>query len=310
MTHLQTCSFYDAFGLTIASEIDLHELRPSVPVQEPDLLLRRGTVSKSHAFRDDHNFMDFTDPESVLMVWPQVGSFEIRGHKTIIVEPAAGVEERFLAFPILGPVLAWVLNGKGLFLLHASAIDINGRTAVFMGDKLAGKSTTAAAFIRAGYPLVTDDLVAISFANPSTPKIMPAFAQIKLAEDAAAAVSIQGAVVKPLIHRDFPKRQHSLPGMTSSPIPADWFFKLVRGGEDVALTCMTLPNAIETLNRFSYMSRFVNANWSDAENARHFRSCAQLANLTKVAELGVPAGLERLSETVSFVTEIMRGKLP
>jgi hypothetical protein len=310
MKHLQNCSFYNAFGLTIASEIELHELRPSAPVQEPDLLLRRGTVRKSRAVRDDHTFMDLTEPESVLMVWHQVGSFEIRGHKTIIVEPAAGVEERFLAFPILGPVLAWVLNGKGLFLLHASAIDIEGRTAVFMGDKLAGKSTTAAAFVRAGHSLVTDDLVAISFSDPLTPKIMPAFAQIKLAEDAAAAVSIQGAVAQPLIHKDFPKRQHSLPDMTTSPISADWFFKLVRGGDDVALTRMTLPNAIGTLNRFSYMSRFANANWSDAEDARHFRSCAQLANLTKVGELGVPAGLDRLPETVSFVTEVMRRKLP
>lgn len=306
MAHLEPRAFYDAFGITIASEVPLSELRSAEPVTSPDITIKLGAIAQCRSLAGDRAFMDFSDRDAIVMFWPQVAGFQIIGHDTIIVDPHPDVEERFLAFPILGPVLAWILSRKGLFLLHASAIDINGRTAVFMGDKLAGKSTTAAAFVRAGHPLITDDLVAISFEEPGRPMIMPAFAQIKLAADAAAAVTIAGAVAQPLIHDAFPKRQHSLPSMATAPATADWFFTLKRGSQDVALMPMDLSAAIRTFNRFSYMSRFSNANWTAAEDAEHFQNCARLASLAKAGELSVPVGLERLPETVTFVTDLLR----
>ena len=307
MTNSQTTAFYHAFGMAIASEVPLDELQVSEPVSHADITIKRGSITRAAGIADSVPFMDFSDPQAVLMFWPTVGCFKIIGHETIIVDPDPRVEERFLAFPLLGPVMAWVLSRKKLFLLHASAIDINGRTAVFMGDKLAGKSTTAAAFLRAGHTLVTDDLVAINFEDYGRPVILPAFPQLKLAADAAAAVPISGAVAQPLIHADFPKRQHRLPSMVTSAVPVDWFFELKRGGGGVALTSFELAQAISKLNRFSYMSRFTGVGWSPAEEATHFRFCARLAGLGHVGQLQVPAGLERLPETVAFVKRLLHG---
>ncbi|TGV75989.1 serine kinase, partial [Mesorhizobium sp. M2D.F.Ca.ET.145.01.1.1] len=96
--------------------------------------------------------------------------------------------------------LARLLHQRGLLVLHASAIAVTGRGAIFMGDKGAGKSTTASALIRAGHDLLTDDVVALDLANPNQPMIVPGFPQIKLAADAAAAISLGQAQVRPQVH--------------------------------------------------------------------------------------------------------------
>ncbi|MGY6552109.1 MAG: serine kinase [Erythrobacter sp.] len=304
------CPFatYHAFGMIIQSEIPLTGLIRSEHKLKPDIIIKYGIIDHERIFKDHVSFMDFENLESVVMYWPSVGCFNIIGGETIIVHPADSVKEAFLAFPILGPVIAWALDRKKLFLLHASAVEINGRAAVFMGDKLAGKSTTAAAFIRAGHTLITDDLVAISFAEPDKPTIQPAFPQIKLAADAAAAVPIPEATALPLIHKDFPKRQHTLASMTKSAVPVDWFFQLERGRPSVELITMNLNEAIITLNRYSYMSRFSGINWPATDEGRHFKSCVKLATSSKVGKLYVPAGLERLPDTVASLTKLLSEK--
>jgi hypothetical protein len=62
---------------------------------------------------------------------------------------------------LLGPVLGLLLRFRGVTCLHASAVAIENSTIAFVGAEGAGKSTTAAAFARAGYAVVSDDVVAL-----------------------------------------------------------------------------------------------------------------------------------------------------
>ncbi len=62
---------------------------------------------------------------------------------------------------LLGPVLGLVLRLRGVTCLHASAVAFGNRCAVFVGAEGAGKSTTAAAFAKRGYPVLSDDIVAL-----------------------------------------------------------------------------------------------------------------------------------------------------
>ena len=61
---------------------------------------------------------------------------------------------------LLGPVLGLLLRFRGITCLHASAVAIDGSVIAFVGAEGAGKSTTAAAFARAGFAAVSDDVVA------------------------------------------------------------------------------------------------------------------------------------------------------
>ncbi|MDJ1180896.1 hypothetical protein PJF56_18710 [Roseofilum sp. BLCC_M91] len=78
---------------------------------------------------------------------------------------------------LLGPVLGFVLRLRGITCLHASAIAVGQEAIAFVGDSGAGKSTTAAAFAKLGYPILSDDIVALVpqdnhfFIQPAYPRI-------------------------------------------------------------------------------------------------------------------------------------------
>lgn len=63
---------------------------------------------------------------------------------------------------LLGPVMGFVLRLRGTVCLHASAVGIADRAIALVGLPGAGKSTTAAAFACAGYPVLSDDVVALA----------------------------------------------------------------------------------------------------------------------------------------------------
>jgi hypothetical protein len=66
---------------------------------------------------------------------------------------------------LLGPVLGLLLRLRGVICLHASAVAIGDRSVAFVGAPGAGKSTTAAAFSKLGYAILSDDIVALEEQN-------------------------------------------------------------------------------------------------------------------------------------------------
>lgn len=62
---------------------------------------------------------------------------------------------------LFGPIFGFVLRLRGTVSLHASGIVIGGGAIALLGAAGAGKSTTAAAFARLGYRIITDDVVAL-----------------------------------------------------------------------------------------------------------------------------------------------------
>lgn len=81
------------------------------------------------------------------------------------------------ALYLLGPVLALVLRYRGIVCLHASAVVVDGCAIAFVGPEGAGKSTTAAAFARRGFPVLADDVVPVKekdglfWALPGSPQL-------------------------------------------------------------------------------------------------------------------------------------------
>lgn len=86
---------------------------------------------------------------------------------------------------LLGPVLGLVLRLRGVTCLHASAVAVGGRAIALLGPASAGKSTTAAAFAGMGYPVLTDDVVALAESAGGV-LVQPAYPQIRLWPDAVA----------------------------------------------------------------------------------------------------------------------------
>jgi energy-coupling factor transporter ATP-binding protein EcfA2 len=80
---------------------------------------------------------------------------------------------------LLGPTLGFVLRLRGFTCLHGSAVAIGGRAVAFVGPSGSGKSTTAAAFAQLGYPVLTDDVLALVDEGERF-KVQPAYPRIRL----------------------------------------------------------------------------------------------------------------------------------
>ncbi len=63
---------------------------------------------------------------------------------------------------LLGPVMGFVLRLRGITCLHASAVAVDDYAIALVGFPGAGKSTLAAAFARHGFPVLSDDVVALA----------------------------------------------------------------------------------------------------------------------------------------------------
>lgn len=299
---------YFAFGLSIRSDVALPELSPAeLTGRSPDLVIRLETCGRPLPPEGTGAVIDLDPVSGPYLAWPGVAAFRFHGIDRIDVEPYPGISAALLAFPLLGPVFGLMLHLRGALVLHASAVAIGGVSAVFVGDKMAGKSTMAGAFLRAGHRLLTDDLLAIDLVDPLVPRILPAFAQLKLSEESSAAVELDGAEGLPLAHASLPKRQFRLGGgFSHRQVRPDHIFVLERGGDGPSVEQLEGFDALGAVMRFSYVSRFGRVALHGKAEADHMQRCAQLVRKARVWRLRVLAGLDRLHETVAFVEALAR----
>jgi hypothetical protein len=80
---------------------------------------------------------------------------------------------------LLGPVLGLLLRLKGVTCLHASAVAFGNYSVAFLGATGVGKSTTAAAFAKLGFAILSDDIAALSESHGDF-LVMPGYPRICL----------------------------------------------------------------------------------------------------------------------------------
>ena len=118
----------------------------------------------------DKNFLIFFYSDSLRFAIARNG-------KEVVGDWPADYSLEDAATYLLGPVLGFVLRLRGVVPLHASCVAVDGRAIALLGAPGAGKSTTAAAFARLGYPIVSEDVVALSerdhsfWVQPGYPRI-------------------------------------------------------------------------------------------------------------------------------------------
>lgn len=97
-----------------------------------------------------------------------------------------GIPDEVLFTYLLNQVLSHCLALRGVEPLHATSVVVNGRAIAIMGDSGYGKSTLAAALIRRGCPLLTDDVLVLEDLGNGM-QAYPSLARLKLRPDSADA---------------------------------------------------------------------------------------------------------------------------
>jgi hypothetical protein len=162
----------DPGAVTDPLEVAVNETQPS-PEGEPMLEWpprdHRDFRAELHAL--DGGFAFWTDREGWFVVDPSTPSIHLSGP-----EHSVRREQRLWGVPTATSYLA-----AGDISLHAAAVEIDGRAVVFPAPGRYGKTTTAAAFHRAGYRMLSEDLARVRPA--SEPAIFPGPALLRLRPD-------------------------------------------------------------------------------------------------------------------------------
>lgn len=291
---------HTAYGLAISSEIALPELPACAGRRPADLTIVRGA---SRPVEGPSGAV--IDRAGAVLRWPAVGTFHVGdGGRALRVEPAPGVADALLAFPLLGPVLACALHLRGRYLLHASAIRVGGAAIAMMGDKGAGKSTLASALLSAGHPLLADDLVAVDPTRTGH-EAAAGFAQMKLSAAALARLDVPRAQVRPQAHPAIDKACVLVDRFAHEPAPLARLYVVARGAA-AQIAPVPAEAALRTVLRFAYAARFGAQALGPARAPGHLRRAAALAQAGLVRRLVVPDGLDRLSEAVAAIEADVR----
>lgn len=223
-----TTRCYDLFGLTVASDFAIAWAPETQRPGAGDVVIRRAPPGGM----SDGGFQ---------FEVPEIARYRIEGGREILVEARPGVSEEAIRLYLLGSALGILLHQRGLLVLHANAIVIDGAAVLFMGPSGAGKSTLAAWCAARGYPVLTDDICAVEVSAGGGITVLPGLTRLRLAADAARNLGVDAAEGE--LCAASGKREIGLPrqqAVQASPLRACYL--LLEGAADAAVAIRPLAD--------------------------------------------------------------------
>ena len=241
---------------------------------------------------------------------PGVGEISVSADGRFLVCRPYGesTSESFNVY-LVTQALSFALVKCGLEPLHATAVAIDGKAALFLGDCGLGKSTLAAAFLQAGCRLLTDDLLVLHkphaalLAYPGSPriKLFPRMAREFLGK------AVSGVPMNPYTHKMIvPLKEWQV---CTDALPVGGVYALapaseVRGAE-VSLSAMSQREAFLTLLAGTFNRTILDS----TRLRRQFEATQALANALPVKKLSYPRSLDSLPDVLEFVvSDLCAGK--
>ena len=233
---------YQIYGITLRSEIPLpypiatykRAADVRLAIAPPGLLetVRQGLPLPSSS-EDWYDRVQLPDGSEFLR-WPELFEFLVSPDgRSIVCRDLEQATLESLQTYLLGHVLSYALVKQHHEPLHATAVIVDGAAIALLGQSGQGKSTLAAAFLRAGHTLLTDDLLVMrrvddliyGFPGPPRLKLFPDALERFLPE--LAASGLMNPLTEKLIV-PIPSRQ------SHSGAAAIGAFVVLDGGESAA----------------------------------------------------------------------------
>ncbi|MBV8781693.1 MAG: hypothetical protein JO353_09880 [Phycisphaerae bacterium] len=295
--------YYTAYGLTIDSEIPLSAIELENR-QDADLVIRYGRIDG--VIRSSDRRPTVMSAGELTAYWPEVAAFSVRNGREIVIEPDLSASESAVSDWVQSSILSIALHQRGLFVLHASAVVIEGRAVAFAGDVGQGKSTTASAFHAAGYPMLTDDLVVVDCAAPQ-PMVLPGYPHVKLLNETAEHFGVDAKSLKPLDSDQGKGIRRLSAGYHATPVPLGGIC-ILEDAAQLSVAPMPPQFALRNLICHAFVARLTEFLERTGTAQRHFRDCTTIVGRELVWSLKRPRDLMQLPNLVQRVRETIGAK--
>lgn len=296
---------YQTHSLQIQSEIKLPELTDINNLEKKGLKMAKvkiilGEVDFSYKeiisegiFRVASRYI--LSKDSILLIWNNITVCEIRNKNEIIVNSNSHIDESFLRSLILGPALGIILHLQGRMVIHANAVNINGKAVAIMGHNGMGKSTTTMALVGRGYTLLADDILSIEFDHQGYPVVHPSRARIKLWPEVYPKYTEYIQKID-IIHPESPKRSCQLKRQSQSIIPLKHIY-ILEESDKLGLSRVNHSEALIELIRNSYCANIFQAQ----DEIDHFRDYGKIVQRVHIKYLYRYNSLDELEKLAGLI---------
>ena len=220
--------------------------------------------------------------------------------REVVVEPRGGSEDDVATF-LIGPVLAALLQLRGMTVLHAAAVEAGAGAALLLGHSGGGKSVLARALVARGHGLLADHTAALTPGPHGRGRsvVQPAYPRMRLWADSLPAAQ-RGLRVRAGLAKYWYEAQR----FAAAPRPVDAVF-LLHSHNREEFDCERLPASLAFRALWAHTSR---KRLLDALGQRpaHYRATLELARrpFFRVRRPDYPL---RVDELADLVAERLRG---
>jgi hypothetical protein len=308
MLKVETKIIHKAFGYSITSEIPLQELPRLANEKDSTIDIEIQMEELSHKWlsitRNNNGFL--IKENMVMYKFEDVAIFLIQEGRKISVSPLKEYDEDVARLIILGTCMGIILMQRKVLPLHGSSIIVNEKAYAIIGDSGVGKSTLAAAFLKEGFKLLTDDVIAVSVTNENIPIITPSYPHQKLWEDSLHNFGLDKNKYNSIYGRE---TKFSVPVAAQySPrkIPLGGIFELVKtDNRDIKLDKINGVNGLHTLYSNTYRNFIIPKlglmDW-------HFNQSAIILNEVNMYRLSRPTSKFNAPQLVSKILKTIGDK--
>ncbi len=266
-----------AFGLTISSVIPLPALpvHPSRVNEAPDVVIEFGETPLALENPVYKGVRYQAGKDEFLMRVDNVARYYVQAGRNITITPEDGSTPDDILVFLMGSAMGALLHQRNILALHAGAIKVNGGSVLFTGPSGIGKSTLAAGFHKRGYPVLSDDVCAITIEN-NRPMVVPGFPRLKLWADALKKLDTdKDTLTSVRWGKDLKKYFLPVQDIPSAPVPVKSVFILKSDNTgEMKLTELKGNEKIDPLIANTYRKRFLDGLGG---KKYHFKQCSAIA---------------------------------
>ena len=291
---------YKIFGFIVESTFPFLDMPESEG--KSVVSISYGTVPQNLADSKVKGLRYEANANEFLLKVDNVGRYYVAYGNTVIIAPEDGACEAEIMLFLMGSAMGALLFQRNFLPLHGSAVIVGDGDygAIFLGLSGVGKSTLAGALQKKGYPLLADDICAISIGDDGKALIIPGFPRLKLWADTLAHFAEDRHKLN-RVRKDegFEKYFYPAQNFSAEPIAVGSVFILrSHNREEFEISSLNGGAKIDPLLNNTFRTNFLKGIGSKQE---HFKQCAAVAGQSRMYRITRPQKGFRLKELISEI---------
>lgn len=289
--------FYSLHGLNIKTTLPLPLLESDEAI--PDLIIRFAELDhdfeKIRECKITNNITLLISENFSVITWKEIKICTIKHNYEIVINPLTGLNDSFLMKIILGSAIPLILQKKGNLVLHANAIKIKNKAALFIGPQGVGKSTISSILVKKGYSPISDDIVNIKVNEKQIPKTFTGISTIKIRQDVIKNLDIY---FKSLKKDESNYYSGNIPSQDSVPIKI--IYSVKKNTEDIAIEHISYQKSVMELVKSTLWAATI---FNRAELSQNLDQCTNMAKNVPVKILKTKHSFSDIPKLVEIIED-------